>query len=68
MDNCPICKLKIGEKIVQSSFAPSLCWLETSRNKSGYIIMKFGYGDDFEHIFYSPRYCPECGKKNEQVT
>ena len=67
MDNCPICSLKIGERTLQRPFVPSsMCWLETSRAENGYIQMKFGYGDDFEHIFYFPKYCPECGKKIEK--
>lgn len=63
MTDCPICSLKVGERTVQSPIAPSLCWLETSRTESGLIQMKFGYGDDFEHIFYMPKFCPECGQK-----
>jgi len=66
LDNCPICSLKVGEKTVQSPFAPSLCWLETSRAENGFIQMKFGYGDDFDRIFYTPKYCSECGKKNQK--
>lgn len=61
MDNCPICNLKDGESIMGDSFASTLCWLETSRT-NGLIQMKFGYGDDFEHIYYYPKYCPECGQ------
>lgn len=64
-NDCPLCSLKIGETIVRSPLAPTSCWLETSRTKNGYIQMKFGYGDDFEHIFYCPKYCPECGAKIE---
>lgn len=60
---CGICALKKGEKIVLNPFAPSLCSLETSRLENGAIQMKFVYGDDFERIFYMPRYCPECGNK-----
>ena len=63
MDICPICSLKVGEEITQSPFVPSMCWLETSRIENGRIQMKFGYGDDFDRIFYYPKYCPECGKK-----
>lgn len=62
---CPICNLKRGEKTVLSPFAPSLCWLETSRTDKGLIQMKFGYGDDFDRILYVPKYCPECGAKME---
>ena len=61
MNECPICSLKVGERTVQSPLVPSMCWLETSRNENGFIQMKFGYGDDFEHIYYIPKYCPECG-------
>lgn len=63
MDGCPICGLKVGERTVSSSLAPTMCWLETSRAENGYIQMKFGYGDDFERIYYFPKYCPECGEK-----
>ena len=63
MNECPICNLKIGEKITLGPFVPSECWLETSREENGCIQMKFGYGDDYGHIFYFPKYCPECGKK-----
>jgi hypothetical protein len=40
-----------------------MCWLETTLKINGVIQMKFGYGDDYEHIFYYPKYCPECGRK-----
>jgi len=64
-NNCPICGLKYNEPFISSSFAPSMCWLETTLKVDGVIQMKFGYGDDFEHIFYYPKYCPECGRKVE---
>ena len=60
---CSICSLGKGEKILSSPFVPTMCWLETSKTDNGLIEMKFGYGDDFEHIFYYPKYCPECGRK-----
>lgn len=62
-EDCPICRMKYNEPQVLSSFAPSLCWLETRLKINGVIQMKFGYGDDFGHIFYYPKYCPECGRK-----
>lgn len=63
MENCPICSMKPGERSVQSPFAPSLCWLETSKTENNLVQMRFGYGDDFEHIIYMPKFCPECGAK-----
>ncbi len=66
MNGCPICDMKKGEKTIQSPVVPSMCWLETSRAENGLIQMKFGYGDDFEHIYYYPKYCPECGKRIER--
>lgn len=62
-NDCPICGMKYNEPSVLSPFAPSMCWLETTLKVNGVIQMKFGYGDDFEHIFYYPKYCPECGRK-----
>lgn len=63
MAECSLCGMKKGKRIVLSPFAPSMCWLETSKLNNGLIQMKFGYGDDFEHIYYMPKYCPECGRK-----
>lgn len=63
MNDCPICGMKYNEPTVLSTFAPSLCWLETTLKTNGVIQMKFGYGDDYEYIFYYPKYCPECGRK-----
>lgn len=60
---CPICGMKFNEPSILSPFAPTLCWLETTLMINGVIQMKFGYGDDFEHIYYYPKYCPECGRK-----
>ena len=54
--------VKYNEPSVLSPFAPSMCWLETTLKVNGIIQMKFGYGDDYEHIFYYPKYCPECGR------
>ena len=61
--DCPICGKGFNEPSILSPFAPTLCWLETTLKINGVIQMKFGYGDDFEHIFYYPKYCPECGRK-----
>ena len=63
MENCPICSMKPGERSVQSPIVPSLCWLETSKTENNLVQMRFGYGDDFEHIIYMPKFCPECGAK-----
>ncbi len=65
MNECTLCGLKTGERVVRSPIAPTLCWLEISRASNGYIQMKFGYGDDDVHdvLYYQPKYCPECGKK-----
>lgn len=49
-----------------SPFVPSMCWLKTTKLKNHLVEMKFGYGDDFEHIYYFPHYCPECGAKIER--
>ena len=46
-----------------SPMVPSMCWLKTERLKTGFIGMTFGYGDDLDHLFYMPNYCPECGRK-----
>ena len=62
-NDCPICGMKYNEPIILSSFAPSLCWLETELKINGVIQMKFGYGDYSEPIRYYPKYCPECGRK-----
>ena len=64
---CSICSLKVGESMTLSPMVPSMCWLKTERLKTGFIGMTFGYGDDFDHLFYMPNYCPECGKKNEYI-
>lgn len=61
--DCPICGMNCDQPSIASSFAPNMCWLETTLKSDGVIQMKFGYGDDFEHIFYYPKYCPECGRK-----
>lgn len=68
MDNkdCQICGMKYNEPCVLSSFAPTMCWLETTLKINGVIQMKFGYGDDVEHLIYHPKYCPECGRKVHQ--
>lgn len=63
MKDCAICDLKIGEKITCSPFAPSLMSLTTTRLKNGMIEMKCTYGDDFDRLYYMPRYCPECGRE-----
>ena len=68
MVNCPFCSLKIGEKKIGSSFAPTLCWMETSRTEQGFIQIEFGYGDDpHDHLLYIPQFCPECGRKNKKI-
>ena len=61
-EDCPICGMKYNEPNIASPFAPSLCWLETTLKNNDVIQMKFGYGDDFEHIYYYPKFCPECGR------
>ncbi len=69
MHDCPICKMKIGDRFVMSPLAPSMFWLETIRAENGYIQQRFGYGDDpNDSIIYCPTYCPECGSKIEKVT
>ena len=61
--DCPICSMQYDKPHITSSMAPTLCWLQTTLKVNGVIEMQFGYGDDFEHIFYYPKYCPECGRK-----
>ena len=65
MNDCPFCSLEKGDKIFGNSFAPTLCWFKTTKLDNGLIEMEFGYGDGDEHLFYMPKFCPECGKENK---
>ena len=62
---CTCCGIKKGDSVMLYPIAPSDLWLETSKRENGLVQMKFGVGDDAEHIYYFPKYCPECGRKIE---
>lgn len=62
-DKCPICGMGIANHQLLSPIAPTPLWIDTSLKVNGVIVMEFGYGDGEEHIYYCPKYCPECGRK-----
>lgn len=63
---CPFCSIERGKEFFMNSFGPTVNWMKVIKRANGYMLMKFGCGEDEnDTLIFSPKFCPECGKKIE---